>query len=94
MSENKKQIAIFKGKQIRRVWNEAQEKWYFSVVDVVAVLSESKNPSVYWRVLKKRLIDEGSNQTVTKCNGFKLPAADGKVRLTDVADTETMFRII
>jgi hypothetical protein len=94
MSENKKQIAIFKGNKIRRVWNEAQEKWYFSVVDVIAALSESKNPSVYWRVLKKRLMDEGSNQTVTKCNGFKLLAADGKLRLTDIADTETMFRII
>ena len=94
MSENQKQIAIFKGKQIRRVWDEKQEKWYFSVVDVIAVLSESKNPAVYWRVLKKRLIAEGGNQTVTKCNGFKLPAADGKIRLTDMADTETMFRII
>ena len=94
MSEDQKQIAIFKGKQIRRVWDEKQEKWYFSVVDVIAVLSESKNPAVYWRVLKKRLIAEGGNQTVTKCNGFKLPAADGKIRLTDMADTETMFRII
>ncbi len=94
MSENQKQIAIFKGKQIRRVWDEKQEKWYFSVVDVVTALSESKSPAVYWRVLKKRLTDEGGHQTVTKCNGFKLPAADGKFRLTDMADTETMFRII
>ena len=94
MSKDQKQIAIFQGKQIRRVWDEKQEKWYFSVVDVVAALSESKNPAVYWRVLKKRLLEEGGNQTVTKCNGFKLPAADGKIRLTDMADTETMFRII
>jgi hypothetical protein len=94
MSENQKQIAIFKGKQIRRIWHEKSEKWFFSVVDIVATLSESKNPAVYWRVLKKRLIEEGGNETVTKCNGFKLPAADGKIRLTDMADTETMFRII
>ena len=94
MSKDQKQTAIFQGKQIRRVWDEKQEKWYFSVVDVVAALSESKNPAVYWRVLKKRLLEEGGNQTVTKCNGFKLPAADGKIRLTDMADTETMFRII
>ncbi len=87
-------IAVFKGKQIRRVWDGKQEKWYFSVVDVIEALSESQNPAVYWRVLKKRLIDEGSNETVTKCNGFRLRAADGKMRLTDMADTETMFRII
>ena len=87
-------IAVFKGRKIRRHWDEKQEKWYFSVVDVIAVLSESENPQVYWRVMKKRLIDEGSSETVTKCNAFKMPAADGKMRLTDVADTETMFRII
>ncbi|MBI2431123.1 MAG: Bro-N domain-containing protein [Candidatus Levybacteria bacterium] len=87
-------IAIFEGKKIRRHWDEKKEKWYFSVVDVVAALSESENPQVYWRVMKKRLIDEGANETVTKCNGLKMLAADGKMRLTDVADTETMFRII
>ena len=59
-------IAVFKGKQIRRHWDEATEKWYFSVVDVLEVLTESKNPAVYWRVLKKRLQDEGANETVTK----------------------------
>jgi hypothetical protein len=64
------------------------------VVDLVAVLADSKNPAVYWRVLKKRLLDEGSDETVTKCNGLKMPAADGKMRLTDMADTETMLRII
>ena len=92
MSEPK--IALFQGKQIRRLWNDKEEKWYFSVVDVVTVLTDSSNPQVYWRVLKKRLIDEGSGETVTKCNGLKMKAADGKMRVTDVADTEVMLRII
>lgn len=83
---DKKKITLFKGKSIRRHWNETEEKWYFSVVDVVAVLSGSDNPQVYWRVLKKRLLDEGSSETVTKCNGLKMLALDGKMRLTDVAD--------
>jgi hypothetical protein len=90
----KRNLVIFEGKHIRRVWDENVEKWYFSVVDVVAALSESENPQVYWRVLKKRLTDEGSRETVTKCNALKMMAADGKMRLTDVADTETMFRLI
>jgi hypothetical protein len=64
------------------------------VVDVVGVLTESDNPQIYWRVLKKRLLDEGSNQTVTKCNGLKMLSPDGKMRLTDVADVETLLRII
>jgi methylphosphotriester-DNA--protein-cysteine methyltransferase len=63
-------------------------------VDVITALTDSENPAVYWRVLKKRLKDEGADQTVTKCNAFKMPAADGKMRLTDMADTETMFRLI
>ena len=92
MSDHK--IAIFEGKRIRRYWDNKKELWYFSVVDVVAVLTNSNNPQVYWRVLKKRLIDEGSNETVTKCNGLKMKAADGKMRLTDIADTEVMLRII
>ena len=87
-------IAIFEDKQIRRHWDEEKELWYFAVVDVVATLTNSNNPQVYWRVLKKRLIDEGSNETVTKCNGLKMIAQDGKLRLTDVADTETMLRLI
>ncbi|MBI2448139.1 hypothetical protein HYV44_01065 [Candidatus Microgenomates bacterium] len=91
--ENKK-LAIFEGQQIRRHWDNEKEKWYFSVVDIIAVLTGSNNPQVYWRVFKKRLIDEGSSETVTKCNGLKMIAPDGKMRLTDVADTETMFRII
>ena len=90
---NKNSIKLFGGDKIRAVWNDEQEKWYFSVVDVVAVLTESPNPQTYWRVLKKRLKDEG-NETFTNCNGLKMPAADGKMRLTDVADTEQLLRII
>ena len=93
MTKSKK-IVIFKGQKIRRYWDEEKEKWWFSVVDVIAALTESKNQQVYWRVLKKRLIDEGSNQSVTKCNALKMLAADGKMRLTDTADTETILRII
>ena len=87
-------IVIFEGSQIRRHWDEDKELWYFSVVDVISTLSKSNNPQVYWRVLKKRLIDEGSNETVTKCNELKMVAIDGKMRFTDVADTETMLRLI
>ena len=87
-------IAIFVGKKNRRQWEQENEKWWFSVVDIVAVLSDSTNPQVYWRVLKKRLLDEGADETVTKCNALKMLAADGKMRLTDMADTETMLRII
>ena len=78
-------IQLFEGKKVRLVWDAEQEKYYFSVVDIVQVLTGSDNPQVYWRVLKKRLHDEG-NETVTNCNALKLPAADGKKRLTDVAD--------
>ncbi len=87
-------ITIFGDSQIRRHWDADNEFWYFSVVDVISVLTNSNNPQVYWRVLKKRLIDEGSNETVTKCNGLKMLAEDGKMRITDVADTETMLRLI
>lgn len=89
----KNSIKLFGSDKIRAVWDDEQDKWYFSVVDVVAVLTESPNPQTYWRVLKKRLKDEG-NETVTNCNGLKMPAADGKMRLTDVADTEQLLRII
>ncbi len=92
-SKNKK-IAIFEGKQIRRQWDEEKELWYFAVIDVIASLTNSNNPQVYWRVLKKRLLDEGSNETVTKCNGLKMMAPDGKMRLIDVADTEVLLRLI
>lgn len=94
MSESNKLIAIFEDQPVRRLWDEKNEKWYFSVVDIIAILTGSSNPQVYWRVLKKRLIDEGSNETVTKCNGLKMIAPDGKMRLTDVADVETIFRLI
>jgi hypothetical protein len=69
-------LILFQGKQIRRHWDDEKELWYFSVVDVITVLTGSTNPQVYWRVLKKRLIDEGSNETVTKCNGLKMISSD------------------
>ena len=84
---------LFEDRKIRTVWDDKEEKWYFSIVDVVAVLTDSENPQTYWRVLKNRLKKEG-NQTVTNCNALKLRAADGKMRLTDVADTEQIFRLI
>ena len=89
-----KTIAIFEGNKIRRVWDEEKELWYFSVSDVIAVLSNSVDSVAYWRKLKERLLKEGGNETVTKCHGLKMIAPDGKMRLTDTADTETMFRII
>ena len=85
----KNSIKLFGDDKIRAIWDDEQEKWYFSIVDVIAVLTESPNPQTYWRVLKKRLKDEG-NETVTNCNGLKMRAADGKMRLTDVADTEQL----
>ncbi len=89
----KDNIKIFEDSTIRTVWDTDKEKWYISIVDVIAVLTESTNPQVYWRVLKKRLSAEG-NQTVTNCNGLKMLAVDGKMRMTDVADTEQLFRLI
>lgn len=86
-------IKLFNEKQIRTHWDDEQEKWYFSIVDVVGVLSESIDPQSYWRKLKQRLKEEG-NETVTNCHGLKMQAADGKMRLTDVADTEQLFRLI
>ena len=90
--ENDK-LQLFENKKIRTAWEEEQEEWYFSIVDVVAVLTDSPNPQTYWRVMKKRLKDEG-NETVTNCNALKMTAADGKKRLTDVATTEQLLRII
>ena len=84
---------IFNNETIRTVWDKEQEKYFISVVDIVSVISESNNPQTYWRVLKKRLKDEG-NETVTNCNALKLKAQDGKYRMTDVVDIEGMFRII
>ena len=86
-------IQLFEDKRIRTAWDAEKEEWYFSIVDVVAVLTDSPNPQTYWRVLKKRLKDEG-NETVTSCNALKMTAADGKHRLNDVADTEQLLRII
>lgn len=87
-------IAIFEGKKIRRHWDNNKELWYFSVSDVVAVLTNSVNPLAYWRKIKERLLKEGGNETVTKCHGLKMIATDGKMRTTDVADTETMLRLV
>lgn len=86
-------LQLFEDQTIRTAWDADEEEWYFSIVDVVAVLTESANPQTYWRVLKKRLKDEG-NETVTNCNALKLKASDGKRRLTDVANTEQLLRII
>jgi hypothetical protein len=89
-----KTIAIFEGSEIRRHWDEKMEIWYFAVSDVIAVLTKSANPTAYWRKLKERLLKEGGNETVTKCHALKMLAPDGKMRLTDVADTQTMLRLI
>ena len=89
-------IQIFEDRRIRTAWNEETEEWYFSVVDVIAVLTDQvdyQSARNYWKVMKKRLKDEG-NETVTNCNRLKMTAADGKKRLTDVADTEQLLRII
>ncbi|MBQ4476774.1 MAG: hypothetical protein II935_11365 [Bacteroidales bacterium] len=91
--ENNFAIQLFENKKVRVVWDAEKEKYYFSVVDVVQVLTDSDNPQTYWRVLKKRLREEG-NETVTNCNGLKLSAADGKKRMTDVADIEQLLRLI
>ena len=104
LDENKRQLnwdnmtkreisKLFEDRKIRAVWDDKEEKWYFSIVDVLAVLTDSENPQTYWRILKNRLKKEG-NQTVTNCNGLKLRAADGKMRLTDVVDTEQRKTLI
>ena len=92
----KQALQLFEQKKVRTIWDKEQEKWYFAIVDVVAVLTEQDDYQLsrnYWKVLKNRLKNEG-NETVTNCNQFKLQAADGKMRLTDVADTEQLFRLI
>ena len=86
-------LQLYEDQPIRTAWDEKAEEWYFSIVDVVSILTESPNPQTYWRVLKKRLKDEG-NETVTNCNALKMRAADGKRRLTDVANTEQLLRLI
>ena len=89
----KQAIQLFQERKVRTAWDDKEEKWYFSVVDVCGVLTDSKDPTAYWRKLKQRLKEEG-NETVTNCHALKMRAADGKMRLTDVADTEQLFRII
>ena len=86
-------IKIFEEKKVRTVWDDEQQKWYFSIVDVISVLTESPNPNNYWKVLKNRLKKEGS-QLVTTCNQLKMQSSDGKFYKTDVADTEQLFRLI
>lgn len=89
----KQAIQLFEERKVRTIWDDETETWYFSVIDVVGVLTDSPDPNNYWKVLKNRLKKEG-NETVTNCNRLKLPAADGKMRLTDVANTEQLFRLI
>ena len=89
----KEAIKIFEEKKVRTVWDNETEEWFFSVVDVVAILTDSPNPSNYWKVLKHRLRKEG-NESVTNCNQLKLPSTDGKYYKTDVATTEQLFRLI
>ena len=94
---NENGIQLFEDKRIRTAWDEEKEEWFFSIVDVVGVLTEqetSRSASTYWAVLKKRMIEEGADQLLTNCKQLKMKAADGKMRLTDVASTEQLLRII
>lgn len=91
--EKQNEIKIFDDRKVRTLWDGDQEKWYISIIDVVAILTESIDPNAYWRKLKQRLKAEG-NETVTDCHGLKMLAPDGKMRMTDVADTEQLFRLI
>jgi hypothetical protein len=89
----KNKIRLFEAKKVRSVWDEKNEKWQFSIIDIISVLTESVDANAYWRKLKERLKAEG-NETVTNCHGLKMLAPDGKMRLTDVADTEQILRLI
>jgi len=91
--EKQNEIKLFEDKKVRTLWDEYQEKWYLSIIDLIAVLTESVDANAYWRKLKQRLKAEG-NETVTNCHGLKMLSPDGKMRLTDVADTEQLFRLI
>lgn len=91
--ENSEELEFFFDDKVRKVWHKQQEEWYFSIIDVCQVLTDTSNPQTYWRVLKKRLRDEG-NESVTNCNALKMKATDGKMRKTDVANTEQLLRII
>ena len=86
-------VQLFENQPIRTAWVEDEEEWYFSIVDVAGVLTESKDPTTYWRKLKQRLKEEG-NETVTNCHALKMTAKDGRKRFTDVANTEQLLRII
>jgi hypothetical protein len=86
-------IKLFETHKVRTLWDDNNEKWYFSIIDVVSILTQSVSPNAYWRKLKQRLKEEG-NETVTNCHSLKMLATDGKMRLTDVADTEQLFRLI
>jgi hypothetical protein len=86
-------IKLFQDRNIRTIWDEKQEKWYFSIIDVIAVLTDSDNPRKYWSVLKTRLKSEGS-QLATNCSQLKMPGADGKMRETDAADAEQILRLV
>lgn len=92
-NDKKNSIKLFEEHKVRTSWNSEEEKWYFSVIDIVAILTESKDPTAYWRKLKQRLKAEG-NETVTICHGLKMVAPDGKMRLTDVLDTEGVLRLV
>lgn len=89
----KEAIKIFEEQHVRALWDEQEEKWYFSIIDIVRVLTDSIDPPASWRKLKQRLREEG-NETVTNCHGLKMQAPDGKMRMTNVADTEQLFRLI
>jgi len=93
MTEQKEKIKLFEEQQVRAIWDEENEKWWFSIVDIISILADSKDSTVYWRKLKQRLKAEG-NETVTNCHGLKMLAADGKMRKTDVADAEQVLRLV
>ncbi|MCL2230410.1 MAG: Bro-N domain-containing protein [Treponema sp.] len=93
MDKSISKIKLFNGVQVRHIWDEEAEKWWWSVIDIISILTDSIDPTAYWRKLKQRLIEEG-NETVTNCHGLKMIAQDGKMRLTDVADTEQILRLI
>jgi len=86
-------IKLFEDKMVRVIWDDNKEKWYFSIIDVIEVLTSSVSPAAYWRKMKERLKKEG-NQSVTNCHVLKMKAIDGKMRLTDVADTEDILRLL
>ncbi len=89
----KQAIQLFEERKVRTVWDDKAQKWYCSIIDVVAVLTDSRDAAAYWRKLKQRLKAEG-NETVTNCHGLKMPAADGKMRMTDIVDAKQLFRLV